>query len=197
MNEKKNNVVYMIYYLLLFILTGTLINYNVKEEKYVKPKVKYIKVNQIVYVDTCNLFNQAINHLKEHEGFRANIYLGNNGKKTIGYGHQLLKGESYTNISKEEAENILIEDFNKHYERIQESLELTDNQSIALALFSFNVGEGTFNVALKNGLLKNINKLTKYSYYKHRKLYIKSKKLHQRRLYELHLFKINYKHKTK
>jgi GH24 family phage-related lysozyme (muramidase) len=197
MNEKKNNVVYMIYYLLLFILTGTLINYNIKTEEHIKIKIKYVKVNQIVYVDTCNLFNEAINHLKEHEGFRSNVYLGNNGRKTIGYGHQLLKGESYKSISKEKAEDILVEDFNKHYERIQKSLELSDNQSIALALFSFNVGEGTFNVALKQGLLKNINKLSLYSYYKHRGLYRKSKKLHQRRLYELHLFKINYKHKTK
>jgi len=191
MNEKKNNVVYMIYYLLLFILTGTLINYNVKSEIQVKTKVKYIKVKQIVYVDTCNLFNEAISHLKKHEGFSQKVYLGNNGRKTIGYGHQLLKGENFTNVSESLAEDILIKDFNKHYKSIQESFKLSDNKSIALALFSFNVGEGNFKKAIDKGLLKNINKLKAYSYYKQNRVYIKSRKLYQRRLFELHLFKIN------
>ena len=100
--------------------------------------------------------NQAgIDLVKEFEGFRSDAYTCPSGKLTIGYGHT--KGVSRdSQISLEEAEELLIEDLREAGEKVSFLIHvpLSDNQYAALASFTFNLGPFAL---LRSTLRKKLN----------------------------------------
>lgn len=149
-------------------------------------------MTKIVYIDTGNLFNEAIAHLKEYEGFRSEIYYDTDGSKTIGYGHHLRTGEVFNKITELEATNILIKDLKRKVEFVEGHTQLKGNKSLALGLFAFNVGTGNLMQAIDRGLLNNINKITDYCHYSimedGEKVTKRSDKLYERRKFELYIY---------
>lgn len=111
-------------------------------------------------------FLDAIEHIKSFEGFRSNIYLDNDGSPTIGYGHHLLKGEKYQNITDSIADVILKKDFQSYLNATQAKYEVTGDTLLALGLFSYNCGLGRLSTAMSKGLLDNPKKILLYCHYK-------------------------------
>lgn len=103
--------------------------------------------------------------VKEFEGFEEKAYLCPAGKWTVGYGftriidkvtgkrRSVIKGDT---MSKEEANQFLIDEVNEHYDHIKPMIKVPLNQEQldAVACFNFNVGAGNFKTST---LLKKIN----------------------------------------
>ena len=86
------------------------------------------------------------------------------GKPCIGYGHDLLSGESFPNgITQPEAEALLVKDVAKLYPIIGK-LVLTQNQFDSLADFGFNLGSGCLEKLLSHGLKWVATVMPKYCY---------------------------------
>lgn len=94
--------------------------------------------------------------IKAFEGFRAEAYRDVGGKLTIGYGHLLRKGETMTEITERDAENLLKQDIQLAEAVIKRSVttSLTENQFSALVSLVYNIGEGHFT---DSTMLKYIN----------------------------------------
>lgn len=147
-----------------------------------------IYVEKRVYIDTNYLFDEALAHLKEYEGFRANMYYDVDGSKTIGYGHHFKKGENFSVITEGSATDLLVTDLQRYIDYVEKETDLRGNKSLALGLFTFNVGTGNFNKAIARGLLSNINRITKYCHYRDGERVIRSQKLLERREFELYIY---------
>lgn len=146
-----------------------------------------------IYIDTNYLFNEAIDHIKEYEGFRSKVYIDNDGSPTIGYGHHIHSNENLNYVTEPEAESLLIEDVKSKLSYINSNYKLSKNQALAMALFSFNLGSNAMDEAIKKGLLSNIdNKILRYCHYKvtlnGKKVVKRSKKLLERRKFELYIY---------
>jgi lysozyme len=103
------------------------------------------------------LSEAGLDLIKRSEGFRGNTYLDVAGLATIGYGHQLLPGESFPNgISEAQAEQILASDVQQSEQAIQRLVRvpLTQGQFDALVDFCFNLGAGKLAAST---LLKDLN----------------------------------------
>jgi len=145
------------------------------------------------------LYNNVIKHLKKHEGFRDEIYLDNDGSPTIGYGHHILEGETFsTPITEYHATALLKKDLDKRVLEIEKATDLTGNKSLALGLLAYNMGVGKVKHYIdKYNLLcgDNINKILNYCHYKvnrgGKQIVLKSKSLEKRRQFELAVY--NYK----
>ena len=85
---------------------------------------------------------EGIKLIKSFEGFRAAAYLCPAGYKTIGYGHVLAKDSAKNNVSREEAEELLLYDIDKAERSVERNIrvELTQGQFDALVSFTFNLG---------------------------------------------------------
>ena len=82
--------------------------------------------------------------VKEFEGFRSKWYKCDAGKDTIGYGHCRLPGDTYDEVTKAEAEAILIGDLTKYANQLQKLLkrEPTQYQFDAMLSMVYNTGVG-------------------------------------------------------
>lgn len=85
--------------------------------------------------------DKGIKLIKAFEGYSNIVYLDSAGLETIGYGH-LLRGESFTEITNEQAEELLRKDLYSAERSVLRLIEspLTDNQFDALVSFTFNLG---------------------------------------------------------
>ena len=139
-----------------------------------------------------NYIDSAVTHLKTFEGFRGKVYLDVDGSRTIGYGHHLLSGETYANISEEVATEILMNDFNTRLTEVEEKYDMYGTKAIALTLLGFNLGMGGLSRAVQSGLIRNPEKFLLYCHYKVRVnntwVTHKSDRLFQRRTFEYNLF---------
>ena len=91
--------------------------------------------------------------IQENEGFESHVY-NDNGKQAIGYGHDLLPGESFpTGITEEQAVALLDQDL----ALIEITLSgivpptCTQNQWDALCDFGYNLGVGALRTMLAHG----------------------------------------------
>lgn len=101
--------------------------------------------------------NQAgIELIKKFEGLSLKPYTCSAGKLTIGVGHVILANEKFTEITEQQAEEILKNDLAKFEDIINSSVKvkLTENQFSSLVSFTFNVGGGNFQ---SSTMLKLIN----------------------------------------
>lgn len=90
---------------------------------------------------------EGLRLIKHFEGFSERIYICPAGKRTIGFGHALLKNEKFPEIiSKEEAEEILRVDLEKFEDAVERMIayRINQNQFSALTSFCFNVGVAAF-----------------------------------------------------
>lgn len=117
----------------------------------------FVDVSNIVLGGgTMNISLNGIAHIKKWEGFRANRYLDEAGKPTIGYGHLLKIWETYDTVSQAKAEQLLLDDLNSAEATVNRlvKVQLTQGQYDALVSFVFNVGSGNF---AESTLLKMVN----------------------------------------
>ena len=82
-----------------------------------------------------------IEYLKRVEGYRATPYRCAGGYWTIGYGHQIKRGEVFVYLPKEDAERLLQADLGEVYKRIDAKYgRLGDWKRNLLADYYFNLG---------------------------------------------------------
>lgn len=93
--------------------------------------------------------------LMQREGFSAVPYYDHAGQ-SIGYGHLILPGENLTNITREQAGEILARDVEWAEKTVYKNVNVLISQNAfdALVSFCFNVGIGGFT---KSTLLKKVN----------------------------------------
>ncbi len=85
--------------------------------------------------------NDALEHIKKFEGLKLGVYKDAKGKKCIGYGHKLIKGEKLKFITKEQADSILLKDYNKAKKEVLKNFSCnTVNEQISLTLTTYNLG---------------------------------------------------------
>jgi len=99
----------------------------------------------------------GIDLLKRFEGFSSTVYICPAGYPTIGYGHLVRSGESYTEISETEAEELLRKDVESAERAVLRlvNVPLTDGQFDALVSFTFNLGSGAFQ---RSTLRRKVNR---------------------------------------
>jgi GH24 family phage-related lysozyme (muramidase) len=132
--------------------------------------------------DSLNTYNICIEELKQREKFMPKVYKCPAGYKTIGYGHKLLKKESYKKIDSTKALEILKKDFNKALSEVNNKFkDSTYKWKLAHAHFVFCLGIGNATTAIKNKTLH------KYIYYRKNNRYIKAESLVRARQFELAL----------
>ena len=87
---------------------------------------------------------QGLELVKVFERFEPSVYICPAGYPTIGFGHVVLKGESFGEISEDRAEEILANDLLKAERAVLRLIRvpLSDSMFDALCSFTFNVGGG-------------------------------------------------------
>jgi len=80
--------------------------------------------------------------IKEFEGFQPQPYDDLGGKPTVGFGHLIKQGESFSQISESQATSLLCSDLVTAEACIEDCVDvpLTQNQFDALCSFVFNLG---------------------------------------------------------
>jgi lysozyme len=97
--------------------------------------------------------------LKRLEGFRAEPYPDQAGHLTIGYGHKVLPGESFTRITSAEGEQLLAADVAAAEAMLARyvTVPLTQGQRDALTSFLFNVDSDDNGAFRESTLLRLLN----------------------------------------
>ena len=104
-----------------------------------------------------HITQDGIDLIKRFEGFSSTVYICPAGYPTIGYGHLVSSGESYTEISETEAEELLRKDVESAERAVLRlvNVPLTDGQLDALVSFTFNLGSGAFQ---RSTLRRKVNR---------------------------------------
>ena len=94
--------------------------------------------------------------IERWEGFRANVYLDTAGKATIGIGHLIKQGESFTTLTHDEALDLLRQDAAVAVAAVNDLVQydLTQNQFNALVSFVYNLGQRNFRTST---MLRKLN----------------------------------------
>lgn len=176
--------------LLLFLLIPFQIFAPVITEQWKKENFEYHRIKS----ENRRIYKEVIEDLKKNEGLRLKPYYCPSNHLTIGYGHLIKRGESFTAITKKEAETLLKRDFEKRLNLISDTL--TYNKRLAIAHFVFNVGIGNYK---RSTLYKQIQankpidkEIIKWCHYRKGNRFIKSKWMLNSRKFELSLFNYNY-----
>jgi lysozyme len=90
--------------------------------------------------------DECIALVKESEGLVLTPYTDSGGVWTVGWGHELLLGESRDPITEDQAESLLDNDLGIACAAVQHlvTVPLTQGQLDALTDFVFNLGSGRF-----------------------------------------------------
>jgi GH24 family phage-related lysozyme (muramidase) len=192
---KKTNTLIFLFTISMLGLLTLLPSNTINKKKLIRQPANFRllkKKDSTILKKKDSTYLKALLHLKEFEKFSSTVYIDVDGSRTIGYGHHLLKGEHFQNITEKEAHNILNKDLKLRLKYIKATYYISGDTLLALALFSFNCGVGTLGKAIKNGLLKQPQKLLKYCHYKTydsngNTIWHSSQQLLTRRKYELAL----------
>lgn len=108
--------------------------------------VKQDKVGKSSPVISCKLSKQGIQMLERFEGFRSNVYIAPNGKRTIGYGHELRGHDVIHNMTRMQAEAYVHQDLKgaRDFLDKQQLPWMTQNKCDALLLLIYNIGLSKF-----------------------------------------------------
>lgn len=144
----------------------------------------------LITLEKERLYELTIAEIKHAEGLRLKIYRCPAGQRTIGYGHCLLRGEKFNEITEEQADSLLRIDFQKRLDYLPETMPW--NQRLAIAKFIFNIGIGAYNrSALRNKILHQEpidNLIVRYCHYRVNGKYVRSNWLLKQRQFELKLY---------
>lgn len=99
---------------------------------------------------------KGLDGIKAHEGLVLHVYDDGVGFATIGYGHLIKPGESFTEITEAEATELLRRDVAVAERAVNRLVKVpvTQDQFDALVSFTFNLGEGSLE---RSTLLKKLN----------------------------------------
>lgn len=91
-----------------------------------------------------SLYQLGMWHLKYTEGLRLEPYKCAAGVKTIGWGHAIRKGEKFSTITVEQANEILLNDFNRYFNSVHKTYpHIKEGHRVwALAMFAYNMRGG-------------------------------------------------------
>jgi lysozyme len=99
----------------------------------------------------------GIAFIKRAEGFSSQVY-GDNGRQAIGYGHDLLPGESFPDvINLQRADDLLRDDLKIRFEPVLDEwvsdnrVTPAQNQYDALIDFAYNLGPEALRTMLSHG----------------------------------------------
>lgn len=103
-----------------------------------------------------NMSADVVALIKKHEGLRLKPYKDQAGHLTIGWGHRIQPGETFTTITTAQAEALLRADMVRIWNAIQGGIKrtLTAGQKAAVMCLAFNIGATAF---LESTLLKKLN----------------------------------------
>lgn len=93
-----------------------------------------------------NLSSNGLNFIKQWERYKAQPYDDGYGNLTIGYGHVIRSGESYTSLTEPEASQLLAQDVAWAESAVNRNVyvQLTQSMFDALVSLVFNWGETNF-----------------------------------------------------
>lgn len=99
--------------------------------------------------------NSCVDFIKSYEDFRGTPYTDSSGVLTIGYGHVIKDGESFTSITQAEGEELLMEDIASRLPSViyycnQKLASWNQNQFDALFSLLFNAGGVNMNTVMNN-----------------------------------------------
>ena len=102
------------------------------------------------------LSHRGLKIIAGYERFSSVPYICQGGKLTIGFGHVILPGENFTEITMEEGQELLKKDVEIAERAVNRYVSVEMNQDIfdALVSFTFNLGADNFR---KSTLLKFLN----------------------------------------
>lgn len=105
---------------------------------------------------TLTLSEAGARFIARFEGFEAEPYRCPAGKWTVGFGHVILPGESFSTLSREEALTLLQQDADREAAPVARALtvDLTTYQQDALISLAFNCGGGAIR---KSTLVRRLN----------------------------------------
>lgn len=108
------------------------------------------------FIPAYDISDRGVEFIARKEGFRSDVYLDEAGYPTIGYGHKIEAGESFTKITEEEGAELLKKDLQIAVSSVRRRVDrpLTQGQFDSLVSFVFNVGDGAF---MGSTLLKKLN----------------------------------------
>ncbi len=137
-------------------------------------KVKELKFKQLISnpLEEWSLnYERTIEYIKKHEGFaNGEPYVCPGGYRTIGYGHIIKPNESFTRLTRKQADKLLRADFDKAIKLVERNTNLRGSKKLAIAHFVFTRGIGTFLKSPLKELVnneKNIDKeIIKWCYYR-------------------------------
>ncbi len=115
---------------------------------------------------------QLITFVKHFEGCVLHVYNDVAGYPTIGVGHKLLPGENYTEITEQQANDLLWMDLQHAMQAVKKLIHrpLNDSQFIALTDFCYNLGSGALQrsqvrMCINRGdLIAGAGKMVQYSH---------------------------------
>lgn len=92
--------------------------------------------------------------IEEFEGYKPEPYKDGAGFPTIGIGHRIKAGESFTTLSHADAVKLLCDDVEDAETAVEAHVDvpLSQNQFDALTSLVFNVGEGRVGVNGRDGI---------------------------------------------
>lgn len=108
-------------------------------------------INVAGNVNGMPISNNLLTFLKQWEGYYSAPYQGEDSwNETIGYGHVIQPGESYTYLSQTDAVNLLIQDLKTggYITSVQKTfagVQLNQHQFDALVSLAFNIGPGAWS----------------------------------------------------
>ena len=101
-------------------------------------------------------YEKLVDTIKWHEGYRAYPYYCMANVLTVGYGHTIKKGDSFTYpMSKETADSLLRADFDRAIDYVERTTELEHLQKLAIAHFVYALGSGRFSNSTLKSLIHN------------------------------------------
>ncbi len=136
---------------------------------------------------------KGIAFLKQNEGFVDHVY-DDNGKPAIGYGHDLLPGESFPNgIDEPGADQLLRKKDLPKFEsavhtQIPQDVTPTQNQFDALVDFVYNLGPGPLATMMHHGWQQIPTQIPAWCYKHVKGVAVKDSGLVARRTKEVLLF---------
>lgn len=130
------------------------VEYNTTRDPNIGNKRGYVLKSNVE--EALSIGDNLVNFVSKYEGYYSRTYICGGGKRTIGYGHVILPGESFDSMTKPQARELLKKDLEYIAHRVNEltsDSNLKQQEFDSLVSFAFNVGEGGLK---KSDLLKSI-----------------------------------------